>query len=97
MRFISLAAILALAAMSVASIACGGSSAAEPGAAGDPATNDGASEEVKAAVIDETFDDLVASVVHETCFDFAATSSCLKDSGMMDNRGYLGGAYLECK
>ena len=51
MRFVSLVAVTTFAIASL--VACGGSSSAEDPAAGDPATDDGAGEEIKAAVIDE--------------------------------------------
>ena len=54
MRILSLFAVAALATLSVTTVACTADSGDDPAAAGDPATNDGASEEVKAAVIDES-------------------------------------------
>src|SRR5258706_2465116 len=50
MRFVSLIALFAIA---VSTLACAGSAAEEPAAAGDPTTDDGAAEEIKAAVIGE--------------------------------------------
>ena len=57
MRFVSLVAVLGIATLSIASIvACGGTSADEPITSDDPATDDGAAEEIKAAVIDESIE-----------------------------------------
>jgi predicted secreted protein len=57
MRFVSFAALVGIAALSTASlVACAATSADDPTAApADPVTDDGASEEIKAAVIDESF------------------------------------------
>jgi predicted secreted protein len=75
MRFLSLVAVTALATMSLAAIACGGTSADEPGANGDPATDDGAAEEVKAAVIDESSDGKTVSVPLGRSFTIALSDN----------------------
>jgi predicted secreted protein len=61
MRVFVLVAV-ALASLSLASIACSGASSDESAPSDEPATSDGASEEVKAAVIDESANGKTVSV-----------------------------------
>jgi predicted secreted protein len=62
MRILSVLAILAVSTLSVASVACTGDTSEEPAAGGDATTDDGAAEEVKAAVIDESSNGKTVSV-----------------------------------
>lgn len=76
MRFVSLVAILGIAALSTASIvACGGTSADEPTTSGDPATDDGAAEEIKASVIDESMNGKTVPVTLGKTFTIALSDN----------------------
>ncbi len=76
MRFVSLVAVVGIAALSSASIvACGGTSADEPTVSGDPATDDGAAEEIKAAVIDESMNGKTVSVTLGKTFTIALSDN----------------------
>jgi len=76
MRFVSLVAVLGIAALSTASmIACGGTSADEPTTSGDPATDDGAAEEIKAAVIDESMSGKTVPVTLGKSFTIALSEN----------------------
>jgi len=76
MRFVSLVSMFAMASLSVAAIACSGSSADEPGAGGgEAATDDGAAEEVKAAVIDESSNGKTISVPLGKSFTIALSDN----------------------
>ncbi len=74
MRLVSLVAVAALAALSVASVACVGATE-DPSASADPATSDGANEEVKAAVIDETSAGKTVSVALGRSFTIALSDN----------------------
>ena len=76
MRFVSLVAVLGIAALSTASIvACGGTSADEPAAPGEPATDDGAAEEIKASVIDESMNGKTVPVTLGKTFTIALSDN----------------------
>ena len=75
MRILSLFAVLALSTLSFASVACSGESADAPGASGDPTTDDGAAEEVKAAVIDESSNGKTVSVPLGRSFTIALSDN----------------------
>ncbi|MDB5212081.1 MAG: putative protease inhibitor [Myxococcaceae bacterium] len=76
MRFVSLVAVVGIAALSTASIvACGGTSADEPTVSGEPATDDGAAEEIKAAVIDESMNGKTVPVTLGKTFTIALSEN----------------------
>jgi predicted secreted protein len=76
MRFVSLVAVVGIAALSTASIvACGGTSADEPTVSGEPATDDGAAEEIKAAVIDESMNGKTVPVTLGKTFTIALSDN----------------------
>ena len=77
MRLVSLVALVGIAALSTASlVACGGTSADEPGAApADAVTDDGASEEIKAAVIDESMNGKTVAVTLGKTFTIALSEN----------------------
>ncbi len=77
MRLVSLVALVGIAALSTASlVACGGTSADDPMAApADPVTDDGASEEIKAAVIDESMDGKTVPVTLGKTFTIALSEN----------------------
>jgi len=76
MRFSSLVAVLGIAALSTASIvACGGTSSDDPNASATPATDDGAAEEIKAAVIDESMDGKTVPVALGKSFTIALSDN----------------------
>ncbi len=77
MRLVSLVALVGIAALSTASlVACGGTSADESTAApADPVTDDGASEEIKAAVIDESMNGKTVPVVLGKTFTIALSDN----------------------
>ncbi len=76
MRFVSLFAVLGIAALSTASIvACGGESSESPTTSGDPATDDGAAEEIKASVIDESMNGKTVPVVLGKSFTIALSDN----------------------
>jgi len=74
MRFLSLLAVTALTALSVASVGCA-ADANDPSTSDQPATNDGASEEVKAAVIDESSNGKTVSVALGKSFTIALSDN----------------------
>ncbi|MDB5217994.1 MAG: putative protease inhibitor [Myxococcaceae bacterium] len=76
MRLVSLVALVGIAALSTASlVACGGTSADEPTASGDPATDDGAAEEIKASVIDESMNGKTVPVTLGKTFTIALSDN----------------------
>jgi len=76
MRFVSLVAILGIAALSTASIvACGGTASDSEPTSGDPATDDGAAEEIKAAVIDESMNGKTVPVTLGKSFTIALSDN----------------------
>jgi predicted secreted protein len=76
MRFVALVAVVGIAALSTASIvACGGTSADEPTVSGEPATDDGAAEEIKAAVIDESMNGKTVPVTLGKTFTIALSDN----------------------
>jgi predicted secreted protein len=71
MRFLSLAAVAGIAALSVASMVGCAAPTDEPAAPADPATSDGAAEEVKALVIDESSNNKTVKVALGRSFTIA--------------------------
>jgi predicted secreted protein len=76
MRFVSLVAVLGIAALSTASVvACGGTASDDPSASAQPATDDGAAEEIKAAVIDESLDGKTVPITLGKSFTIALSDN----------------------
>ncbi len=75
MRIQTFLAVVALSTLSVASVACTGDTSDEPAAGGDPTTADGAAEEVKAAVIDESSNGKTVSVTLGRSFTIALSDN----------------------
>jgi predicted secreted protein len=75
MRILTLLAVAALSTLSFASVACTGETADAPSTSGDPATDDGAAEEVKAAVIDESSNGKTVSVSLGKSFTIALSDN----------------------
>ena len=75
MRILSLLSVIALSTLSVASVACTGDTSDEPAAAGAATTDDGAAEEVKAAVIDESSNGKTVSVALGRSFTIALSDN----------------------
>jgi predicted secreted protein len=75
MRFLTLVTLAALSAISVAATGCSGADASAEPTTGDPATSDGASDEVKAAVIDESSDGKTVSVALGKSFTIALSDN----------------------
>src|SRR4051812_22972319 len=75
MRFVSFAVLAGIAALSASLFACAGETTSSEEPVGEPATDDGAAEEIKAAVIDEGDDGKTIPITLGRSFTIALTDN----------------------